>query len=498
MGYACDIQYERGTTERPGYLAALPQLFIGKCKVFPKPLLDGREPFFLGFQSTWALDLHPMKFGEKSRQIGWTWTESHGIARRHAVSGYALDTWGTSRDDLQAKLAVEDCTSFAKIMDRGARDLGMQVLDERGSSGHVLAFSNGTKYYSLSSNPDAQAGKRGNRVGDEFALNKENRQLYAIMEPGVTWGGQIELFSTHRGTTNYFNTLLVEAREKGNPKRWHVYRVTLQDALDCGFLFKLQKKLQEIDPNDPRLQMDEAEYFQFVRSKAADEESFNQEYMCIPSDEATTFVSYDLLDANKYAPGVVWEIPLEKCGPLYAGVDVARVQDLFVVWVAEEVSGTLMTRQIRTFRGKSFSEMEAELYWLMELPNLQRCCVDSTGIGMQFAERAKKIYGHRLEGVPFTMKSKEQMAYALRSRLEDHTFRIPDDRLVFADFRGIRKETTASGNIRFAGERTKDGHSDRWWAAALCSEARGANVVTCDYEEAGSAGRVARGRGMAV
>jgi phage FluMu gp28-like protein len=465
MNAACDIQYERGTTERPAYVDSG---FSGKCKVFPRALPDGREPRFLSFQAAWIYDEHMMKLAEKSRQIGWTLATAFRIARRHSYANHKRDTWGTSRDDLQAMLAVQDCMAFAKIYDAGARDLGMQVLDDKGSSGHVIAFSNGTKYYSLSSNPDAQAGKRGDREGDEFALNPKNRALYAIMEPGITWGGGIELFSTHRGTTNYHNQLIIEAREKGNPKDWHVYRATLQDALDCGFLYKLQKKLQEMNPNDTRLEMDEAAYFEYVRNKAASSESFNQEYMCIPEDEASAFITYDLLDACKYGPGIDWQVPLNKCGDLYVGVDVGQV-DRFVIWTAEKVTDLLLTRRVLEMKGASWEAMEAELYATLDLPNVRRLCVDYTGIGRQFGARAQKRYGSRVELVTFSGASKEDMAYGLRSRMEDRSFRIPDDPVIFADFRGIRKETTAAGNIRFAGEKTALGHSDRFWAAALCA-----------------------------
>ena len=37
----------------------------------------------------------------------------------------------------------------------------------------------------------------------------------------------------------------------------------------------------------------------------------------------------------------------------------------------------------------------------------------------------------------------------------------------------MRKIVTAANNIRFEGERDKDGHSDRFWAGALCREAKG-------------------------
>jgi len=465
----CDIVYEKGTSDRPAYVGAA-KPFPGACRVFPRPLAGGREPFFLGYQAAWSQDEHIMLLAEKSRQIGWTWTSAHGIARRHAVADYGLDTWGTSRDDMQAMLAVQDCKKFAEILHAGATDLGMQVLDARGSSGHVLAYANGTKYYSLSSNPDAQAGKRGNRVGDEFALNKENRQLYAIMEPGVTWGGFIWLFSTHRGSQNYFNHLIQEAREKGNPKGWRVYRVTLQDALDCGFLYKLQCKLPEADK---RMAMDEAAYFDFVRSKAADEESFAQEYMCVPSDDASAFISYDLLDGCKYAPGVAWETPdLSSCqGELYLGVDVGRVKDLTVFWLVESVSGVRFTRRVITMQNATFDAQEAEFYKLLELPGVARACVDQTGIGRQFAERAAQRYGSKVEGVSFTGPVKESLAYPLKAALEDKTFKLPDDPKIFAAFRSIRKETTSAGNVRFSGDRTADGHADEFWAAALALHA---------------------------
>lgn len=466
MTHACDIVYDRGTTDRPAYVGAA-EPFLGACKIYPKALPDGREPFFLGYQQAWAQDPHIMLLAEKSRQIGWTWTSAHGIARRHALANYGLDTWGTSRDDMQAMLAVQDCRKFSEILHAGATDIGMQVLDSRGSSGHVLAFANGTKYYSLSSNPDAQAGKRGNRVADEFALNKENRMLYSIMEPGVTWGGFIWVFSTHRGSANYHNQLILEAREKGNPKDWHVYRVTLQDALDCGFLYKLQCKLPAADK---RMGMDEAEYFDYVRSKAADDETFAQEYMCVPSDDASAFISYDLLDGCKYAPGVDW-LKLGD-GPLYLGVDVGRTRDLTCFWLLEEVSGTLFTRDVVTMQNATFDAQEKAFYALMDLTNMRRACIDQTGIGRQFAERAATRYGSKAEGVTFTGPVKESLAYPLKAALEDRTLRVPDDPAIVADFRAIRKTTTSAGNIRFEGERTVNGHSDRFWAAALALHAK--------------------------
>jgi len=65
------------------------------------------------------------------------------------------------------------------------------------------------------------------------------------------------------------------------------------------------------------------------------------------------------------------------------------------------------------------------------------------------------------------------MAYPVRQGLEDKTFKVPNLSAVDSDFRKIRKETTASGNVRFTGERDANGHADRFWSAALCREAKG-------------------------
>jgi phage FluMu gp28-like protein len=218
--------------------------------------------------------------------------------------------------------------------------------------------------------------------------------------------------------------------------------------------------------------MDEAAYFDFVKSKAADDESFAQEYMCVPSDDASAFISYELIDGCKYAPTIDWETIGQ--GELYLGVDIGRVKDLTVFWLLERVSGINFTRRCIRMQNATFDAQEAEFYRLMDLPRLRRACIDQTGIGRQFAERAAKRYGFRAEGVTFTAPVKESLAYPLRAAMEDRTLKIPDDDKITAAFRAIRKETTAAGNIRFVAESTDAGHADEFWAAALALHA-GAN-----------------------
>jgi phage FluMu gp28-like protein len=142
------------------------------------------------------------------------------------------------------------------------------------------------------------------------------------------------------------------------------------------------------------------------------------------------------------------------------------------MWLLEKLSGSFFTRKLITLQNMPFSEQEVILYELLKLPALKRCCIDSTGLGMQFAERAQERFGKfKVEGVRFSAQVKEELAYPVRSAFEDRSVKIPRDDQIRADLRGIRKKTTSAGNIRFEADRGPDGHSDRFWALALAIHA---------------------------
>ncbi|WP_425438449.1 hypothetical protein, partial [Roseospirillum parvum] len=57
---------------------------------------------------------------------------------------------------------------------------------------------------------------------------------------------------------------------------------------------------------------------------------------------------------------------------------------------------------------------------------------------------------------------------------------------------------TVAGNIRFAAERTPDGHADHFWALALAIEAARSPVTEYDYTPAVPAGSVDGGRRISL
>lgn len=435
---------------------------MGKALVIPA------SGIFLPYQHKWVKDQSRLKMMEKGRQIGLSWSTAYAADERTAMQGARWDQWVSSRDDLQAKLFIEDCKTWAQALQLAANDLGEVVIDAKARlTAYVLEFSSGRRIHSMSSNPDAQAGKRGGRILDEFALHPDPRKLWAIAYPGITWGGSMEIISTHRGSHNFFNQLIREVREAGNPKGISLHRVTLQDALDQGFLYKLQEAL----PQDHAVQdMDEAAYFDFIKAGATDEESFLQEYMCDPADDDAAFLEYDLIASCEYAGGELWEYTYDQLGEargrLYAGIDIGRTRDLTVMWIFELLGDVLYTRKIIELKNMPKPDQEAVLWPLIAL--MQRTCIDKTGLGIGWVDDAVRKFGeYRVEGVTFTAGVKEALAYPVRGKMQDRKMRIPLKPEIRSDLRGVTKATTAAGNIRFTAERTANGHADRFWAAAL-------------------------------
>ncbi|MDA8413014.1 MAG: terminase family protein [Desulfobacteraceae bacterium] len=449
---------------------------------------------FLPYQEKWIVDRSRLKLMEKARQIGLSWSTAYAADERTAEAGSRFDQWISSRDDLQARLVIEDCKMFAKVLDLAAQDLGELVIDpEKKISAYVLHFANGRRIHSMSSNPDAQAGKRGGRILDEFALHPDPRKLWSIAYPGITWGGNMEVISTHRGSGNFFNQLIREIREHNNPKKISLHRVTLQDALDQGFLYKLQQSL----PDDHEIQeMDEAAYFDFIRSGCADEESFQQEYMCVPADDASAFLEYDLIAGCEYSSGEVWEMEFDDLsgvwkyngkGRLFAGLDIGRKKDLTVLWILELLGDTLYTRKIIELKNMSKPNQEKVIWPWMAL--CARTCLDYTGIGIGWGDDAQRKFGeYRVECVTFTSRVKEALAYPVRGKMEDKKLRIPYKPEVRADLRAVTKETTVAGNIRFTAERSENGHADRFWALALAIHAAGNGVSPIEFTTSGPSG----------
>ena len=470
--------------------------------------VEKKSGWFLPYQERWINDFSRLKIMEKSRQIGMTLAAAYRAVETTATG--SVDTWLASRDETQGALFIRDCAKWAEVLSRRANRHGRKLLAARAVCEDCVRFANGRAITALSSSIDAQAGKRGTRILDEFALHADPERLLAVAYPGITWGGSIEILSTHRGSGNFFNALVREAREGGNPKGFSLHRVTLEDAVADGLLEKLKARLPK---NDPRQGMDGDAYLDFIRSGCPGEESWREEYCCVPSDDAAAFLPLGLIRDAEYASLATssgsarkspeWDWTLAELraarNPLYLGVDVGREKDLTVFWLIEVADGSAFTRKLVTLEKTPFSVQEERLAELLELPMLRRACLDATGIGRQFAERAAQRFGlRRVEGLTLSAPLKEELAYPMRAAFENGILRIPPVSGLREDLRSVRRECASGGIVRFVAERGRFGHADRFWALALALRAARIGGEGMPAYAEGFGGPAPRVRGNAI
>lgn len=406
---------------------------------------------------------------EKSRRTGITHAQAYEDVQ-DCVQRTVPKVWFSSADESAAKEYIEDAAKFAKIFNVGAEMMGEVVLDEvKGIKALQIDLDNGTKIHALTSNPKAFRSKGGKVVLDEFAFHDDAKGMWKAAKPAIIWGYPVRIISTHNGINSYYNEFFLKRIKNGEMKAWSHHKVDIVKALMQGLLDKILGRPTTQDERDTWLEEERADMT---------EEDFNEEYMCIPQDEKSAFLSYEMLAAVEDS-SVLWgleSIPAHSTGPLYLGKDIARKEHLSVKWLVEKVGPILFTRKVIVEHNMKFRHQQETLYEILKHPALSRACIDSTGLGMMLAEEAVEDFGKfRVEGITMTGPAKEQLAYGLHTKIDKKELIIPSDPDIRKDLHSVKKIITPHGNIRFdqdsIGKKNTDGHGDRFWAAALAAEA---------------------------
>jgi phage FluMu gp28-like protein len=435
--------------------------------------------YFLPYQRAWRVDGSRLKICQKSRQIGLSYVDSYDSVLKAALRP-GRNVWVMSRDEAQAKQYIRYCKHWANILHYAATDHGEQVFTAHNGKAvqvQVLSFASRGSIFALSSNPDAIVGKSGHVKLDEFALHKDQRTLYAVAKPVIQWGGTLSVISTHRGAGTVFNEIIQDIQQRDNRMGWSLHTIPIQTAVEQGLVEKINAATGGDDSRQSWLARQRAE--------CIDEEQWLQEYCCVPADEISAFISFELIGGCTEpdlrlltASELVAELAADSqpARHFFLGVDVARKKDLCVFDVGEKVGDVVWDRVRVELLNRPFAEIEEQLYQLLEVRQVRRACLDATGMGFQLAERARERFEWKVEPITFTAQSKEELATGLKVDLEKRHVRLVDDPNLRADLRGIRKEITLSGNARYAGE-SPDSHCDRFWAKALRQHA--ARYRTC-------------------
>ena len=416
-----------------------------------------KPSFFLPYQLRWLNDNSKVKIWEKSRRIGATYVQSYEDVR-DCVYKRVPAVWFSSADESAAREYIDYCEQWVKLFNCAAKSMGELVIDnDKDIKAYVIEFSNGTKIHALSSNPKGFRSKGGKVVLDEFAFHQNAMELWKAARPCITWGYPLRILSTHNGQ-NCLYYKFIDQVQKGK-LNWSHHKVPIQLAVEEGLVDKIYKR--------EAAEQEKADWLEEQKRDCFDEYTWQQEYCCVAIDEACAFLPYELISACESTNVLK---PLENIqNDLYVGVDIGRRKDLTAIWCLEVFENSKYTRLVKVLEKTPFHIQYEILSNILKHPKLRRCCIDSTGIGMQLAETAQNDFGkYRVEPVMFTNKSKEEMAFNLRTNFEDKSIIIPSDHDIREDLHSIRRVTTKAGNIRFDADTSEvNGHADRFWGLAL-------------------------------
>ncbi|MCK3776459.1 terminase family protein [Ensifer sesbaniae] len=419
------------------------------------------QPLLYGYQRRWFQDKSRFKIGKFARQTGKTFTTTLEIvddAFEAAVAGKRTRWVILSRGERQAAEAMNEgvklhAKAYGLVFDE------IKPYDWVGDNGTYRALEvelpHGSKITALPANPDTARGFSANVFLDEFAFHKDSNAIWKALFPVISAGWKLRVTSTPNGKSGKFYEL-----DTGKDAAWSRHVVDIYQAVKDGL------------PRD----IDE------LYAGIADEDAWAQEYELQYLDEASAWLSYDLIsaveDENAGDPdGYQGNV-------CFVGRDIGRRNDLHVIFVWEQIGDVLWERERVEQKRATFAQMDDAFDDIMTRYRVGRACIDQTGMGEKPVEDAQRRYGSRVEGVLFTGPNKLVMATRGKERFEDRTVRIKEgDQALRADLHKLRKVASATGAPRFVAERDDD-HADRTWAAFLGIHAADGDRTEYAYQPA--------------
>lgn len=395
------------------------------------------------YQKRWLNDKSRFKVAMFARQTGKTFTTTLEIVLdclAREAQGEKTRWVILSRGERQAKEAINE--GVKRHLE--AVGIACQIMEVPFSptvNALEVVFPNGSKITALPANPDTARGFSANVFLDEFAFHADSREIWKALFPVISAGWKLRVVSTPNGKGNKFYELMTDE----DNTQWSRHRVDIYQAVADGL------------PRD----------IDVLRQGLNDDDAWAQEFELKWLDEATSWLSYDLIDSVEHAQAGKRE--LYQGGPCFVGMDIAVRGDLTVIWVLELVGDVYWTREIITLKRTKLRHQLDELNRVFQTYRVIACNLDQTGMGEKMVEDAQHQHGAtRVRGVLFNVASKLTMATIGKNAFEDKKLRIPQgDNALRADLHKLKKITGSTGQPRFVAESDNQGHADRTWACFL-------------------------------
>lgn len=397
------------------------------------------------YQRRWLADASRFKLGMFARQTGKTFTSTLELvldAIAHKVQGGRCRWVILSRGERQAKEAIDEAKRHCQAMQVAADTIAADWTAANGAQfrSHEIDFGANCRITALPSNPDTARGFSANVFADEFAFHQDSRAIWRALFPVVSNAGQrLIVVSTPNGRGNRFYELV-----SGDDPIWSRHVVDIHQAVADGL------------PRD----------IAALRRALGDEDAWRQEFELEFLDEASAWLTYDLINACQ--DDAAGEPDGYLGGPVWLGIDIAARRDLFVCVALEQTPSGLWCREIAAGRNLPFRDQFEAVQGMMDRYRVVRAAVDQTGMGEFWVQAAQDRWGDSLvEGVLFTSPRRLTLATALKDAMEDRRLVLPLGDELRRDLHAIKRMTGATGAPRLLADGDTDGHADRFWALAL-------------------------------
>lgn len=411
------------------------------------------------YQKRWINDRARFKEGRWARQTGKSFASACAVVLDCREAG--RNKWVCiSSGERQVKEFMEKVKLHAEITEKalGWHEDAFAYMHPDGYRDEYKVLEctlrNGSRIIGVPANPDTARGYSAHVYLDEFSVHNNSREIWAAVFPIVSRGFRLMVTYTPKGRQNM------------------AYDIS-RNVLFSHHVVDIHEAVKEGCPHD------------IAALKAGiDPDLWAQEYEVQFLDEATAFITYDML--NEVEAGSAGRPDGYSGGVCYVGMDIGRRRDLTVIIALELVGDVLWVRELVELSRASFAAQDFALERIVSRYHPVRVCMDQTGMGEKPVEDAKRKFGeYSVEGVVFGPKTKLDMANCLKRRFEDRQIRIPVSRDLREDIHGVKKLTTSAGNVRFDAESTDKGHSDRFWALALAVHAASNSAWAAEFEAAG-------------
>jgi len=310
----------------------------------------------------------------------------------------------------------------------------------------LIHFENGSRIIALPCSENLLRGYTAQMViCDEASFMPEEVITQVIFPMLSTTDGYAIFLSTPWGKDHFFYRAFV------NP----VYSVHKVKSEQCPLIKR--EFLEEMKANMTReayLMEYEAEFVEALNSY------FQQDLIrkCVELAQRLSVELYGSLEAA---------FPI---GDYYAGVDFGKLQDYSVITVLKREGEIFKLVYLYQFPLEtSYSQIIGHLVRAHQKFKFRKVFVDQTGVGEPVLEEIRNQGLSNVEGLKFTVQTKEELLSNLKIVMEQNRLAIPYHRQLCTQINEQQYQYSKSGHLQFS--HPDNSHDDMLWSLALCSMA---------------------------